>query len=247
MNFTRNDQSSSSGGGASSSCSSSTSSLTMTPLFSRRASYSSNASTSDSSEDELETPNSSPQLFGQDANQSHAGGGGKGKGKATSIDHDILPFSLLEINENEDATTSPSSSSSASARFPIPNLNLIPTSASEPTVHQTSTPPSTLVYPPGLPIPASHSRSLHQSTPSPLSPETSSSRPRPPSRSQEENARGRSRWPRILWSSELDHESINVLRSYHERVVGGDLPVLKPGMTKREVGRWSRRMEDAGL
>jgi hypothetical protein len=45
----------------------------------------------------------------------------------------------------------------------------------------------------------------------------------------------------------LDQESISVLRSYHSRVVGGELPQLRSGMSPREVQKWSRKMEDAGL
>ena len=226
----------------------------VSPLFSRRASYSS----SDDSEEELETPNSSPQLIGLDAKHSTGQAGGKGKGKALDLEDlhhingEIIPFSLLDISEDEGVTATP---------LPLPQRPTFgtPSSVSLPTATSTSpvtTRQPTLVYPPGLPIPPSLSQSTPQKPPPPsvstVSTPAASSRPRPqqpspPSRQQEEANRGRSRWPRILWSSELDSESISVLRSYHSRVVGGDLPVLKQGMSPREVQKWSRKMEDAGL
>ncbi|GAA5860562.1 hypothetical protein JCM8547_000341 [Rhodosporidiobolus lusitaniae] len=64
---------------------------------------------------------------------------------------------------------------------------------------------------------------------------------------EEANNRGRSRWPRLLWRSDLDDDSLAVLKDYHVRAVGGPLPTLRRGMREREVARWSRRMEDAGL
>ncbi|GAA5963828.1 hypothetical protein JCM3765_004031 [Sporobolomyces pararoseus] len=241
---------------SSSSSSSFSSTPTMvSPLFSRRASYSS----SDDSEEELETPNSSPQLIGLDAKHSTGQAGGKGKGKALDLEDlhhingEIIPFSLLDISEDEGVTPT---------ALPLPQRPTFGTPSSVSLPAATSTSPvttrqPTLVYPPGLPIPPSLSQSTPQKpTPPPVvstvSTPAASSRPRPqqpspPSRQQEEANRGRSRWPRILWSSELDSESISVLRSYHSRVVGGDLPVLKQGMSPREVQKWSRKMEDAGI
>lgn len=74
----------------------------------------------------------------------------------------------------------------------------------------------------------------------------------PPIRTQHieaEQPRGRSRWPRILWSSNIDSESLGVLQSYHRRAVGGDLPVLGRGeqLDGKGVKEWSRKMERAGL
>ncbi|KAM0746604.1 hypothetical protein T439DRAFT_360287 [Meredithblackwellia eburnea MCA 4105] len=69
-----------------------------------------------------------------------------------------------------------------------------------------------------------------------------------PSRAEEENARGRSRWPRLLWNSTIDDESLDVLKSYHERAVGGPLPVLeRRERGRRAVKEWSERLERAGL
>ncbi|GAA5892268.1 uncharacterized protein JCM6883_007302 [Sporobolomyces salmoneus] len=239
---------------SSSSSSSSFSFSSSTPLFSRRASYSS----SDDSEEELETPNSSPQLIGLDAKQStngkHVAGGGssKGKGKALSLEDlheingEIIPFSLLEIEEEEQEEEERTLPQRPTFGTPLP----LPTPAqSQPSTSSTQS----LVYPPGLPIPPSLLQTSSSSSPAPSpapstpAPSTRPSQPSPPSRQQEEASRGRSRWPRILWSSELDQESISVLRSYHSRVVGGDLPVLQQGMSPREVQKWSRKMEDAGL
>lgn len=45
----------------------------------------------------------------------------------------------------------------------------------------------------------------------------------------------------------MDGEALEVLEQYHQRAVGGQLPVLERGMSRKEVGRWSRKMEAAGL
>lgn len=267
MSFTPFYASNSARNTSSSSSQSFSSTPAMSPLFSRRASYSS----SDDSDDELETPNASPQLVGLDSKSplgTHLGGGhGKGKGKALDLEDleringEIVPFSLLEIAEDEGATNLgvlPQPPTFGTRAAPIPAQAATST---RPPSSSTST--ATLVYPPGLPIPpAALAAQQKPSAPTPTlaapprppAPATpaATARPRPqqpspPSRQQEEASRGRSRWPRILWSSELDQESISVLRSYHSRVVGGDLPVLKQGMSPREVQRWSRKMEDAGL
>lgn len=279
MSFTPYYPTSSSARNSQSSSSSSSFSSTPTmvsPLFSRRASYSS----SDDSEDELETPNSSPQLVGLDAKHAHGQPGGKGKGKALDLDDldhingEIIPFSLLEISEDEGARdlgrVVPQRPTFGTVTVPRPSPVPTPTSTATSTpVPSSTTPvprPATLVYPPGLPIPPNLAQqpqthaTPQKSKPVPsssanassLSTPAPSARPRPqqpspPSRQQEEASRGRSRWPRILWSSELDQESISVLRSYHSRVVGGDLPTLRSGMSPREVQKWSRKMEDAGL
>ncbi|GAA5927376.1 uncharacterized protein JCM15063_005879 [Sporobolomyces koalae] len=220
----------------------------MSPLFSRRASYSS----SDDSDDELETPNTSPQLVGLDAKHNHLARDAKGKGKALDLDDlhhingEIVPFSLLDISE-EDADT----------QIVVPQPPTSPLVHPDPVPSSTSTFAPTLAYPPGLPVPA-HLASTstpkpHPADNAPAAPSTPAfshvrpQQPSPPSREEEREERGRSRWPRLLWSSQLDVESLHVLRSYHSRVVGGDLPVLKKGMTPREVAKWSRQIERAGL
>lgn len=71
--------------------------------------------------------------------------------------------------------------------------------------------------------------------------------PAPPTREAEEESRGRSRWPRLLWASTVDDESLEVLRSYHERAVGGPLPILDRGAGSRGVRDWSTKLEKAGL
>ncbi|GAA5882277.1 hypothetical protein JCM16303_002317 [Sporobolomyces ruberrimus] len=240
---------------SSSSSSSFSSTPAMSPHFSRRASYSS----SEDSEDELETPNSSPQIAALDAKSSHLGSNGKGKGKALDsddLDHingEIIPFSLLEISEDDVEVDERSFGGRNAIPQPPTFGSTAPTSTTSSTLslpHAPRPQPTTLVYPPGLPIPSSAFSTPQKppptSEPTPVT-RTRPSEPSPPSRQQEEQARGRSRWPRILWSSELDQQSIHVLQSYHSRVVGGDLPVLKQGMSPRDVQKWSRKMEDAGL
>ncbi|ORY91544.1 hypothetical protein BCR35DRAFT_298734 [Leucosporidium creatinivorum] len=71
--------------------------------------------------------------------------------------------------------------------------------------------------------------------------------PPPPTREYEEARRGRSRWPRLLWNSEVDQEALGVLEAYHQRAVGGPLPVLKSGASSKGVRKWSDEMEKAGL
>ena len=68
-----------------------------------------------------------------------------------------------------------------------------------------------------------------------------------PTREAEEETRGRSRWPRLLWASTIDDESLTVLRSYHERAVGGPLPRLDRDAGSRGVSEWSTELEKAGL
>lgn len=97
-------------------------------------------------------------------------------------------------------------------------------------------PPPSHALPP-LPAPTSN--------PKPRSkPKPSSNRP---SREEEESRRGRSRWPRLLWRSEVDPTSLEVLEKYHARAVGGPLPVLERRRGERGVREWSDRMERAGL
>ncbi|KAK4055600.1 hypothetical protein OIV83_000146 [Microbotryomycetes sp. JL201] len=83
-------------------------------------------------------------------------------------------------------------------------------------------------------------------TPAPQS-ASSSSAPVQQSREWEEARRGRSRWPRLLWRSDVDDEALDILEAYHKRAVGGPLPLLKPRSAPRAVKKWSDSMERAGL
>ncbi|KAM0788878.1 hypothetical protein ACM66B_002962 [Microbotryomycetes sp. NB124-2] len=74
-----------------------------------------------------------------------------------------------------------------------------------------------------------------------------SSAPQEPSREWEEARRGRSRWPRLLWRSDVDEEALDILDAYHQRAVGTNLPILKPRSAPRVVKQWSDSMERAGL
>jgi hypothetical protein len=40
---------------------------------------------------------------------------------------------------------------------------------------------------------------------------------------------------------------MKLLDVYHRESVGGNLPILKSGMGRREVREWSRRVEEAGI
>lgn len=53
--------------------------------------------------------------------------------------------------------------------------------------------------------------------------------------------------PRLLWRSEIDSDSLDVLQQYHARAVGQPLPKLESTSTPAAVGQWSRKMERAGL
>ncbi|KAK4057843.1 hypothetical protein OIO90_001062 [Microbotryomycetes sp. JL221] len=76
---------------------------------------------------------------------------------------------------------------------------------------------------------------------------SSASAPVEPSREWEEARRGRSRWPRVLWRSDVDSEALDLLDAFHDRAVGGPLPVLQPRSAPRAVKQWSDSMERAGL
>ncbi|KAK4701226.1 hypothetical protein P7C70_g5008, partial [Phenoliferia sp. Uapishka_3] len=123
-------------------------------------------------------------------------------------------------------------------------------------------PPPSHYYKPSAPtrktLPVAKSRTAISSIaqPSPASslpsstPKTQPKRAKPsavPTRDDEEDSRGRSRWPRLLWSSTVDDDSLEVLRSYHERAVGGPLPLLERGRGQRGVREWSAKLEKAGL
>ncbi|GAA5886621.1 hypothetical protein JCM5296_005351 [Sporobolomyces johnsonii] len=236
FSFTPSAASSSSSGSASHSAATTPTFDSPAPNWDRRSSYASTACSSDTSDDELETPPTSPQVVPLS----------DPKGKGRAADHhphlvnlndaqEIAPFSLHEIAEDEDArghlthwpsSTSPSSSVDGSSPASLDD-SISSSSSSE-----------TIVSPPLLP-----------SSPVPL-PQVDARpppQPSPPTRAQEEHLRGRSRWPRLLWRSSLDEDSLDVLKSYHERAVGGPLPVLKREMRGEQVRKWSRRMEDAGL
>ncbi|BGP15119.1 hypothetical protein JCM10213_006549 [Rhodosporidiobolus nylandii] len=191
----------------------------------RRGSYSSSVSSDDyftdsSSEDELLTPQTSPEIKATHLN---------GKGKGVDLSASLHAFSLSGVVEDEDdALSIPVEWALPSSVVPLPAA---PRSADVP-----STPTPALAP---EPQPQAAPR------PSPASPTTAAA---PTSATlSDEDQRGRSRWPRLLWRSEIDDDSLTVLKNYHERAVGGPLPQLRREMSHREVGRWSRRMEDAGL
>ncbi|GAA6042021.1 hypothetical protein JCM8097_009152 [Rhodosporidiobolus ruineniae] len=187
---------------------------------------SSDYDTDDFSDDELKTPEASPEL--RPVNPSTASNG-KGKQRAQfDLSASFSAFSLAGIDEDDTAVpvewTLPSPTSTPAA-LPSPG----PSPAPAPT-------PLT----PSAAFAASH-------PPAPSARPAPESPPSQPPRTDEDSQRGRSRWPRLLWRSELDMDSLTVLRDYHERAVGGPLPVLKKGMREREVRRWSYLMEGAGL
>ncbi|SGY79273.1 BQ5605_C008g05092 [Microbotryum silenes-dioicae] len=137
--------------------------------------------------------------------------------------------------------TTPTSSASVSPRNVIQNKSSDVPDPSSPRPHV-------------APAPAPLKRSKPMPLPVlPLSSATGSSTatrrpPAPGSREAAEEARrGRNRWPRLLWNSQLDAEALDVLRAYHERAVGGPLPILHPDDSPKAVAAWSRRLESAGL
>lgn len=199
-------------------------------------------------DDEIATPPFLPADSATGAARARVGASYKGKGKAVGddafdIEGALSHFSLAESEsasvaverEHVAAVASPAAllPPPSPARLPPPvsaassPLALRVAPASEP-----APPPTSVadVEPSG---PPAHVRPLPQ--------------PSPPTHAVEEAYRGRSRWPRLLWRSELDMDSLVVLKNYHERAVGQPLPVLKSGMRPTEVAKWSRRMEHAGL
>ncbi|GAA5923840.1 hypothetical protein JCM3775_000523 [Rhodotorula graminis] len=224
-----------------SSASSSSSSLPWTPA--RRDSYSSMYSSPSSAgsstecgdssdEDEAVTPPVSPDLLPTGA----AGVDLKGKGK--QADHDAfnlaaLHFSLADVAEDD-----------AEWVQAVPIEAVVPTPvAPSPRGNPAAPSSTTLAAKPTAPDPHEQAAAAAvRPVPQPSPPESVAPPP-----SADDDARGRSRWPRLLWRSELDVDSLVVLRDYHERAIGEPLPVLRRGMRPREVARWSRRMEDAGL
>lgn len=177
----------------------------------------------------------------------------KGKGKATAEDHAYLDlsgnfatFSLSEDNLVASVPLSP----------PSPTRPLPPAEVVAPSPAPASTPTASPRIPfqstPSKPPPASSETVAVAVAPNSESEPSSvhvrpPPQPSPPTRAVEEAHRGRSRWPRLLWRSELDMDSLVVLKNYHERAVGQPLPVLRAGMVPKQVETWSRRMEYAGL
>ncbi|GAA5987078.1 hypothetical protein JCM10908_001017 [Rhodotorula pacifica] len=169
----------------------------------------------------------------------------KGKGKATAHDGTYLDFAgsfaafSLTDDEHDHAGAAAVPLSPPSPTRPLPPAAAVaPSPAAAPrTAFQSSKPkpePSDEDLAPKIsPQHAAHVRPPPQ--------------PSPPTRAVEEAHRGRSRWPRLLWRSDLDMDSLVVLKNYHERAVGQPLPVLRAGMAPKEVETWSRRMEYAGL
>ena len=222
-----------------SSASSSTPTLPWTPA--RRDSYSSMYSSPSSAgsstecgdssdEDEAVTPPVSPDLV-------PTGGTVDLKGKGKQADHDAfhlaaLHFSLADVAEDEGEWVQP-----------VPIEAVVPTPVAPSSARGTPAPSTTVaaVAKPAAPDPHAQAAAAVRPAPQPSPPESAA--PAAP----DDDARGRSRWPRLLWRSELDVDSLVVLRDYHERAIGEPLPVLRHGMQPREVARWSRRMEDAGL
>ncbi|BGP31299.1 hypothetical protein JCM10296v2_003063 [Rhodotorula toruloides] len=151
----------------------------------------------------------------------NAAAASKGKGKRKAIVDLTAPFgsiSLADVAEDDDANS------------PWPQPPSLP-----------DIPSPTRLPPPALPLVSAPAPEPHPQTRPPP-------QPSPPTRATAEDPyRGRSRWPRLLWRSDIDVDSLRVLKNYHERAVGGPLPVLKSGMGKRDVERWSRAMENAGL
>ncbi|BGP07259.1 hypothetical protein JCM10049v2_003090 [Rhodotorula toruloides] len=178
-----------------------------------------------SSEDDDDDFLVTPPFPAVDAVASSAAAASKGKGKAPLVDL-TAPFasiSLAEVAEDDDANSPPWPQPSSlpdipsPARLPPPALPLVS-------------------HPAPKPAPDPHPQTRPPPQPSP-----------PTQAAAEDSYRGRSRWPRLLWRSDIDVDSLRVLKNYHERAVGGPLPVLKSGMGKRDVERWSRAMENAGL
>ncbi|GJN89649.1 hypothetical protein Rhopal_002636-T1 [Rhodotorula paludigena] len=229
---------------SSSSSSASTSAIKAPWSTPRRSSFASAYSSSGSStececesgssedEDELATPPVSPDLLPADAHVSKADL--KGKGRETA------PFSLtqlaVELDDLADDEAGPL------AWHPIP-VTVAPAPSPSAAAAATPTPAAPLA-------PRAAFQHQHPVAPDPHGEATPRPPPQPSPPSQpvpEEAARGRSRWPRILWRSELDLESLHVLKDYHERAVGGPLPIVKRGMAPSEVARWSHQLENAGL
>ena len=149
-----------------------------------------------------------------------------------SPDLAALHFSLADVAEDEGEWVQP-----------VPIEAVVPAPVAPSSARGTPAPSTTAaaVAKPTAPDPHAQAAAAVRPAPQPSPPESAA--PAAP----DDDARGRSRWPRLLWRSELDVDSLVVLRDYHERAIGEPLPVLRRGMQPREVARWSRRMEDAGL
>lgn len=189
-----------------------------------------------SDEDEAVTPPVSPDLVPSLPHHVDR----KGKGKELTDDDAFhlaaLDFSLAEIAEDDEATGAwiqPIPIAAVPAPHPAPSRGTHPLPTAATTVRT--------AFKPDAPDPHSAAQAAAAVRPAP--------QPSPPESisGADDEPRGRSRWPRLLWRSELDVDSLVVLKDYHERAIGEPLPVLKRGMRPRSVARWSRRMEDAGL
>ncbi|GAA5844846.1 hypothetical protein JCM5353_006406 [Sporobolomyces roseus] len=187
----------------------------------RRHSSSSTATTSDASEDELETPPTSPRpqtislpdLSHPDEKSIHS--------KPVDLLH--YPFSIAEICDEDESPSFDWITPSDSSNLP----QLLPSASQSP---------------PNIALPSF--------SPAPITPSTPSSvrsLANRPSRQEEESSRGRSRAPRLLWRSEIDKPSMDVLNRYHEDVAGVSMPRLEKGMGRRQVREWSKRVEEAGI
>ncbi|GAA5977678.1 hypothetical protein JCM5350_002317 [Sporobolomyces pararoseus] len=224
----------------------SSSSSTYSNTSSSWTSLSDTAFSSDDDEDELQTPPASPQnssslkLF-----HDHKG---KSNLKQSPGDSSILQFSFSpnEISEDDDARGEPTFDWISPPALPSPPVLPTLSDSTSPSLDESLSVPLPAFSLPPKPKPSA--AQLPPLTP-PLTQAQNSpaSTPRRPTRAEEERYRGRTRSPRLLWRSELDKPSIELLNLYHEETVGGKLPLLKPGMRTREVREWSRRVEEAGI
>ncbi|GAA5966870.1 hypothetical protein JCM3765_004584 [Sporobolomyces pararoseus] len=219
----------------------SSSSSTYSSTSSSWASTSETAFSSDDDEDELQTPPASPQ--NSSSLQLFHDHKGKSKQRQSLGDSPILQFSFSpnEISEDDDARGEPTFDWISSPSLPSP---VLPTfSNSSPSLDESlSVPLPSFALPPKPKPTAAQLPPLSSSTT-----DQKPSSPRRPTRAEEERYRGRTRSPRLLWRSELDKPSIELLNLYHEETVGGKLPILKSGMRTREVREWSRKVEEAGI
>ncbi|GAA5884397.1 hypothetical protein JCM16303_003670 [Sporobolomyces ruberrimus] len=192
-----------------------------TPSSFSSMSYSSSTSASsdeEEEEEELETPPSSPLNSLLSLPQTTPDLKGK-----QSINTLGFPFSLDEIAEDEDARGPSFNWISAPT---VPSSHTVPLSPTSPSLDESLSLP---------PIPLSKPKPTTKGTPN------------RPTRQEEERYRGRTRSPRLLWRSDLDKLALELLDEYHEKTVGGKLPVLRIGMGRKEVREWSKKVEDAGI
>lgn len=72
-------------------------------------------------------------------------------------------------------------------------------------------------------------------------------RPSRPTREEEESRRGRARWPRLLYASKVDSESLAVLEEYFRRTRGRSFPRLDRTRGQSGANDWNRALNSAGL